>query len=129
MFVAERIDPGTDLIADSTCPLQAFLVGPCEFGRIVKWPVQPSSYAVENWTTFSLGLTANRHHELEYLSGFPNVEDALRYVLRDIDSEFLKRLNGQWIDCAGSNPALCASKNSPHISFNRAAAIWLRALL
>src|SRR5437868_11849672 len=29
----------------------------------------------------------------------------------------------------GSNPALCASKNSPHVSFNNAAAIWLRALL
>ncbi len=124
MFFAERIDPGTDLIADATCSLQSSLVRPGEFGRIVKRPVQASSDARKNRTTFSLGFAANRHDELEYLSRFPNIENTLRCVPGDIDSEFA---NGLIVP--GSNPALCASKNSPHVSFNNPAAIWLRALL
>jgi hypothetical protein len=91
--------------------------------------VQPGSDAGKNWTTFSLGLATHRHDKLEYLSGYPNIENALRRVHRNIDSELLKRLHGQRMILPGSNPALCASKNSPHVSFNNAAASWLRALL
>jgi hypothetical protein len=39
MFFAERIDPGTNLIANATRFLQAFFVSAGEFGRIVKRPV------------------------------------------------------------------------------------------
>jgi hypothetical protein len=39
MFFAERIDLGTDLIADVTCSLQALLVRAGEFRRVVKRPV------------------------------------------------------------------------------------------
>src|SRR5438552_507331 len=83
----------TDLIADATYSLQLFLVRAREFGRIVKRPVQASSDARKNRTTFSLGFAANRHDELEYLSRFPNIENALRCVHRDIDSDLLKCLH------------------------------------
>src|SRR6266545_6224123 len=117
VFFAERIDPGTNLIADSACSCQPFLVRAREFGRIVERPVQPGSDASKNWTTFSLNVTTHCHHKWEYLSGCPNVENALRCVLRDINSELQKRFHDQRIDCAWFYPALCASKNSPHVSF------------
>src|SRR5882762_7997987 len=99
MFFAERIDLGTNLIANATCSLQTLLVCAGEFRRIGKRPVQPGSDAWENWATFSFSFATHGHHELEYLSRLPNIENALRR-LRDIDSEFVKRLDDQWIDCA-----------------------------
>src|SRR5436190_24396510 len=100
MFFAERIDLGANFIANATCFLQALLVRAGEFRRIVKRPVQPSSDASKNWTTFSLDVTTHCHHKLEYLSGCPNVENALRCALRDIDSELQKRFHDQRIDRA-----------------------------
>src|SRR5437867_1591443 len=100
MFFAERIDPGTDLVADTTGSLQPLLVSTGEFGRIVKRPVQASSDARKNRTTFRFSFATHGHDELEYLSRLPNIEDAPRRILRDIDSEFVKRLHDEWIDCA-----------------------------
>jgi len=100
MLLAKRIYFRVDLIAYPTCFLQPFFVRACEFGGIVKWPVQSSSERRENWTTFGLGFATNCDHELEHLSGLPNIENALCRVLGDIDSELTKRFHGEWIDCA-----------------------------
>jgi len=100
MFFAERIDLGANLIANATCSLQAFLVCPREFRRIVEWPMQPSGDCRENRTPSSLGLATNCYYKLKHLSRLPNIENALRCVLGDINSELQKRFHDQWIDGA-----------------------------
>src|SRR5438067_11434847 len=57
--------------------LQALLVRAGEFGRIVQRPVQSAGDSWNNRTTFTFGFATHRHHELEYLSRLPNVENAL----------------------------------------------------
>src|SRR3954453_14440098 len=101
MFFAERIDLGANLIANATRFLQALIVRASEFRRIIERPVQSGSDSWKNRTTFTFRFATHRHHELEYLSRLPNVENALRRIFRDIDPEFAKCLHSQWIDRAG----------------------------
>jgi len=81
MFLAERIDPGVDLVAHVTGFLQSFRVRAGELRRIIKRPMQSRRYTCKNWTTLGLGFTANGDHELEDLARFPNIENPLRFVL------------------------------------------------
>src|SRR5205814_9736191 len=101
MFFADRIDLAAHLLANATRFLQALLVRAAEFRKLVERPVQPGSDSWKNRATFSFGFATHRHHELEYLSRLPNIENAPRRILRDIDSEFAKCLHNQWIDRAG----------------------------
>ena len=62
--------------------------------------MQPRRYARENWTALSFGFAAHRHHILKHLAGFPDVENSLRFLSRQIDPDFLHYYNGERIEDA-----------------------------
>ena len=68
MLLAKRIYFRADLIADPTCFFQPFLARPGEFRRVVKRPMQPSSYAGKNRAPFSFSFATHHYHELEQLA-------------------------------------------------------------
>ena len=68
MFLAEPINLRANLVPNSSCLLQSFLVSASHFRRIVKGPVQNSRNTREDRATFGLRFAANGYNELKELA-------------------------------------------------------------
>lgn len=118
-----------DFVADLPHARPLFFVRSGQGRRIGKTPVHTFGDARENWTFLSAGFIANGDDVGKKFSRFEDIEHRLRFLLRNIDADFLHRFDHERIQRSRSSPALCASKTSPHRWLSQASAIWLRALL
>src|SRR5678815_1239042 len=63
--------------------------------------MQSFGYAGENWTTPTFCSTTDGDHIGEVLTRFPNVENLLRLLPREVDPYFGHRLHNKRVDFAG----------------------------
>ena len=89
-LLAKAIDLSPNHVSHITCPSEFLPGATVKSGGIGKRPMQASSYAGENRATFRFRFTTDRDDVFKHLARFPNLEDRLSVVLRDIDAEFLK---------------------------------------
>ena len=124
------MDPGVYLVANVTCSLESFFVRTDEFRRIIERPMKTLRDAGEDRTTLRLSFAANGNDVIEHLTGFPYIGNALRPVVRNVDSNLLKRFDDERIDCAWfQSGAMCLEEFAADLIQQRSSHLAARAVM
>jgi hypothetical protein len=84
--------------------LQTCFARATERCRIREEPMQSFRDAGKNRATLRAGFVADRDDVGEQVPGLENIEDSARFVLRDVDPDFVKRFDRERVERAGLEP-------------------------